>query len=168
MVWAVKDPTSSNLDRIQVVKGWSKNGQSFEKVYDAVWAGNRKPDPVTGKVPAIGTTVDIADASFTNTIGAVELKGSWTDPDFNPADDAFYYARVIAIPTPRWTTIQAKELGISPPEMVAASVQERAWSSNRTDAHLAARSNEFGYANYEIVSTPVFLGTEVEDPTVPQ
>ena len=129
VVWAVKDPTSSNLDRIQIVKGWAKSGQSFEKVHDVVWAGDRKPDPVTGQVMPIGTTVDITNASYTNTIGAVELKGTWTDPEFDPAVDAFYYARVIAIPTPRWTTIQAKELGVRPPEIVAATVQERAWSS---------------------------------------
>jgi uncharacterized protein DUF3604 len=129
VVWAVKDPTSSNLDRIQIVKGWAKSGQSFEKVHDVVWAGDRKPDPVTGRVTPIGTTVDITNASYTNTIGAVELKGTWTDPEFDPAVDAFYYARVIAIPTPRWTTIQAKELGVRPPEIVAATVQERAWSS---------------------------------------
>jgi hypothetical protein len=129
VVWAVKDPTSGNLDRIQIVKGWSKSGQSFEKVFDIVWAGNRKPDAITGEVPPIGSTVDIAKASYTNTIGAVELETTWTDPDFDPALDAFYYARVLEIPTPRWTTIQAKELGIAPPEVVPATVQERAWSS---------------------------------------
>jgi hypothetical protein len=129
VVWAVKDPTSSNLDRIQVIKGWSKNGQSFEKIYDAVWAGKRKPDPLTHRVPAIGSTVDIANASYTNTIGAVELKGTWTDPEFDSSLHAFYYARAIAIPTPRWTAIQAKELGVPVPDVVAATVQERAWSS---------------------------------------
>ena len=128
IVWATKDPSAENLDRIQIVKGWTQHGQSFEKVYDVVWAGDRSPGP-DGKVPAIGSTVDIADASYTNTIGAVELKGVWTDPNFDPSLDAFYYARVIAIPTPRWTTIQAKELGVPPPEMVPATVQERAWSS---------------------------------------
>lgn len=128
-VWATKDPTSGNLDRIQIVKGWTKDGQSFEKIYDVVWAGERKPDLVTGKVPAIGSTVNIAEASYTNAIGAVELKGVWTDPDFDPSLNAFYYARALEIPTPRWTTIQAKELGVSPPETVAATVQERAWSS---------------------------------------
>ena len=107
IVWAVKDPTSGNLDRIQIVKGWSQSGQSFEKVYDVVWAGNRKPDAMTGKVPPIGSTVNIENASYTNTIGAVELKTTWTDPDFDPGLDAFYYARVLEIPTPRWTTIQA-------------------------------------------------------------
>jgi len=129
VLWAVKDPTSSNLDRIQVVKGWSRNGQSFEKVYDAVWAGKRQRDPLTHRVPPIGSTVDIAKATYTNSIGAVELKGTWVDPDFDPSVHAFYYARVIAIPTPRWTTIQAAEMGVPPPAVVAATVQERAWSS---------------------------------------
>jgi hypothetical protein len=129
IVWAVKDPTSGNLDRIQVVKGWTKHGQSFEKVFDVAWAGNRTPDPFTGKVPAIGTTVNLADATYTNSIGSVELKGVWTDPEFDPGLDAFYYLRTLEIPTPRWTTIQAHELGIAPPSNVAATIQERAWSS---------------------------------------
>jgi hypothetical protein len=129
VVWAVKDPTSGNLDRIQIVKGWSRSGQSFEKIFDVAWAGDRKPDKVTGAVPPIGSTVDIEQATYTNTIGAVELKTVWTDPEFDPALDAFYYARVLEIPTPRWTTIQAKQLGVPPPDVVAATVQERAWSS---------------------------------------
>jgi hypothetical protein len=129
IVWAVKDPTSGNLDRIQIVKGWARNGQSFEKIYDVAWAGDRKPDFVTGKVPPIGSSVDIANATYTNTIGNVELKSVWTDPDFDPSVDAFYYARALEIPTPRWTTIQAKQLEIIPPETVPATVQERAWSS---------------------------------------
>src|SRR5262249_16924258 len=128
IVWAVKDPTSGNLDRIQIVKGWAKNGQSFEKVYDVVWAGGRKP-AYTGKVPPIGSTVNIPAATYTNTIGAVELKTVWIDPEFDPAIDAFYYARPLETPTPRWTTIQAKELGIAPPDVVAPTIQERAWSS---------------------------------------
>jgi hypothetical protein len=129
LVWAVKDPTSGNLDRIQIVKGWSKSGQSFERVYDVAWAGARKPDPMTGRVGPIGSTVSIEKASYTNTIGAVELKATWTDPEFDPPLDAFYYARVIEIPTPRWTTIQARELGIGPPPELPATVEERAWSS---------------------------------------
>jgi hypothetical protein len=128
-VWAVKDPTSGNLDRIQIVKGWTKSGQSFEKVYDVAWTDERRPDPEKGTIPPIGSTVDIPNATYTNTIGAVELKSVWTDPDFDPTLDAFYYARTLEIPTPRWTTIQAHQLGISPPETVPATVQERAWSS---------------------------------------
>jgi hypothetical protein len=129
MVWAIKDPTSGNLDRIQIVKGWSKNGQSFEKVFDVVWAGDRKANKWTGAVPPIGSTVDLETAAYTNSIGAVELKTVWTDPEFDPSVHAFYYARVLEIPTPRWTTIQAKQLGIAPPDVAAATVQERAWSS---------------------------------------
>jgi hypothetical protein len=129
VVWAVKDPSSGNLDRIQIVKGWSKSGQSFEKVYDVIWSGSRVPDAITGKVGPLASTVDIAKASYTNSVGSVELKTTWTDPDFDPSLDAFYYARVLEIETPRWTTVQAKELGIAPPEVVPATVQERAWSS---------------------------------------
>ncbi len=130
-VWASKDPDSANLDRVQIVKGWSVNGQSFEKVYDVAWAGARKPDPTTGKVPPVGSTVDLATATYTNTIGAVELKSVWTDPDFDPSLDAFYYARVLEIPTPRWSTIQGVKLGRVPPSGTgfSAIIQERAWSS---------------------------------------
>ena len=129
MVWAVKDPTSGNLDRIQIVKGWTKSGQSFEKIYDVVWSGDRKPDKWTGVVPPIGSTVDVEKATYTNTVGSVELKTLWTDPEFDPSLHAFYYARVLEIPTPRWTTIQAAKLGIAPPDVVASTLQERAWSS---------------------------------------
>jgi hypothetical protein len=129
IVWAVKDPTSGNLDRIQIVKGWTKSGQSFEKVYDVVWAGDRRADKWTGVVPPIASTVDVEKATYTNTIGAVELKTVWTDPQFDPSLHAFYYARVLEIPTPRWTTIQAAKLGIAPPDVVSPTIQERAWSS---------------------------------------
>ena len=129
LVWAVKDPTSGNLDRIQIVKGWAKNGQTFEKIFDVAWSGDRKADKWTGVVPPVGNTVDVENATYTNTIGAVELKTMWTDPEFDPSLHAFYYARVLEIPTPRWTTIQAKKLGMAPPEVVAATLQERAWGS---------------------------------------
>ena len=128
VLWAVKDPSAANLDRIQIVKGWSKHGQSFEKVYDVVWSGDRKPD-WTGEVPPIDSTVDIENATYADTVGAAELKTVWTDPDFDPSLHAFYYARVLEIPTPRWSTIQAKLLGVSPPDVVPATQQERAWSS---------------------------------------
>jgi hypothetical protein len=129
IVWAVKDPTAANLDRIQIVKGWTKNGQSFEHVYDVAWSGDRKPSKWTGKIPPIKSTVDIEEATYTNTVGSVELKTVWTDPEFDPSQHAFYYARVLEIETPRWTTIQAKQLGIAPPDVVPPTVQERAWSS---------------------------------------
>jgi hypothetical protein len=129
MVWATKDPTSGNLDRIQIVKGWTKSGQSFEKIFDVVWAGDRQPDKQTGKIPPIQNTVDIANANYTNSVGSVQLKKVWTDPEFDPSLYAFYYARVLEIPTPRWTTIQAHQLGIAPPDVVAPTLQERAWGS---------------------------------------
>ncbi|SHG11700.1 Protein of unknown function [Microbulbifer donghaiensis] len=129
VVWAVKDPTAGNLDRIQIVKGWSQHGQSFEKVFDVAWSGDRKPDRWTGKVPPIGSTVDIDKATYSNSVGSVELKTVWSDPEFDPSLHAFYYARVLEIPTPRWSTIQAKQLGIAPPDVVPPTVQERAWSS---------------------------------------
>jgi hypothetical protein len=128
-VWAVKDPDDANLDRIQIIKGWSNNGQTFERIYDVAWSGDRKPDPKTGKVPAVGNTVDVVNVTYDNSIGATELKAVWTDPDFDPSLNAFYYARAIQIPTPRWTLYDAKKLGISVPENFAAINQERAWGS---------------------------------------
>jgi hypothetical protein len=129
VVWAVKDPTSGNLDRIQVIKGWTRNGQSFEKIYDVVWSGERKADKWTGRVPAIRSTVDLEKATYTNDVGSTELKTVWTDPDFDPSQHAFYYARVLEIPTPRWTLIQAVKAGLPPPDVVPLTGQERAWAS---------------------------------------
>ena len=129
VVWAVKDPTSANLDRIQVIKGWTQNGQSFEKVYDVAWAGDRKPDKWTGRVPAIQSTVDLDKATYTNDVGSAELKTLWTDPDFDASLHAFYYVRVLEIPTPRWTLIQAVKAGLPPPDIVPLTGQERAWTS---------------------------------------
>ena len=129
VVWAVKDPSTANLDRIQVIKGWTQNGQSFEKVYDVAWSGDRKPDRWTGQVPAIQSTVDLEKATYTNSVGSTELKAVWTDPDFDASQHAFYYARVLEIPTPRWTLIQAVKAGLPPPDIVPLTGQERAWSS---------------------------------------
>ncbi len=129
VIWAVKDPSSANLDRIQVIKGWTQNGQSFEKIYDVVWSGDRKPDKWTGRVPAIKSTVDLEKATYTNDVGSTELKTVWSDPEFNPSLHAFYYARVLEIPTPRWTLIQSLKAGLPPPDVVPLTGQERAWSS---------------------------------------
>ena len=129
VVWAVKDPTSANLDRIQIIKGWTQNGQSFEKIFDVAWSGDRKPDKWTGRVPAIQSTVDIEKATYTNDAGSTELKAVWTDPEFDASVHAFYYVRVLEIPTPRWTLIQAVQSGIPPPDVVPLTGQERAWSS---------------------------------------
>jgi hypothetical protein len=129
VVWAVKDPTSANLDRIQIIKGWTQNGQSFEKIFDVAWSGDRKPDKWSGRVPAIQSTVDLEKATYTNDVGSTELKTVWTDPEFDAGVHAFYYARVLEIPTPRWTLIQAVQAGVPPPDVVPLTGQERAWTS---------------------------------------
>jgi len=128
-VWAIKDSESGNLDRIQVVKGWSENGESQEKVYDAVWSNGRVKDPTTGKLPAVGNTVDLETATYANSIGTVELMGTWTDPDFNADQNAFYYVRVLEIPTPRWNLYDEVELGKPFPDDLAKTIQERAYTS---------------------------------------
>ena len=129
VVQAIKDPDSGNLDRIQIIKVSTKNGKSTEKVYDVVWSGDRKPDPKTGKVPAVGNTVDIRTATYKNDIGATELTGEWTDPSFDPKAYTTYFARVLEIPTPRWSTYWAAKLNLPPNPTVPASVQQRAWTS---------------------------------------
>jgi hypothetical protein len=130
LVAALKDPIGANLDRIQVVKGWlDAKGETHEKVFDVVWSGNRKPDPKTGKLPAVGNTVDVANATWTNTIGASDLITVWTDPEFDPSLRAFYYVRVLEIPTPRWTAYDAKYFGIKMPPEVPMVLQERAYTS---------------------------------------
>ena len=130
LVAALKDPIGGNLDRIQIVKGWmDTDGGLHEKVYDVVWSDGRKPDPATGKVPSVGNTVDIASATWTNTIGATELITVWKDPDFNAKQSAFYYARVIEIPTPRWTAYDAKYFNIDMPDHVPMITTERAYTS---------------------------------------
>ncbi len=128
-VWAMKDVEGANLDRVQIVKGWSDNGVSHERVYDCVWSGNRALDSETGKLPPIGNTVDLETLEYSNSIGAVQLKGTWSDPDFDPKQNAFYYVRVLEIPTPRWSMFDAKELGIPHPEGLAKTIQERAYTS---------------------------------------
>ncbi len=129
LVAAVKDPLSGNLDRLQIVKVFlDAKGKRQEKVYDAVWAGDREPD-AEGRLPAVGNTVDVAQATWTNSIGAPELIGVWTDPDFDPEVHAAYYARVLEIPTPRWTAYEAKRFGITMPDEVPMTTQERAYTS---------------------------------------
>jgi len=131
LVAALKDPIGANLDRIQIVKGWQDaNGGLEDKVYDVVWgnADKRKPD-ADGKLPPIGSTVDVPNATWTNTIGDPELITEWTDPDFDPKLRAFYYVRVIEIPTPRWTAYDAKKFGVSMPKEAPMTTQERAYTS---------------------------------------
>ncbi|MDJ0956536.1 MAG: DUF3604 domain-containing protein [Arenicellales bacterium] len=129
MVYALRDPIGANLDRIQIVKGWmDADGKTHEKVYNVAWSGGREIG-ADGKLPKVGNTVDVENANWTNTIGASELTTVWTDPDFDPALSAVYYARVIEIPTPRWSTYDAFRFGIPIPEGAPTSTQERAYTS---------------------------------------
>jgi hypothetical protein len=129
LVAALRDPMGANLDRIQIVKGWvDSKGELQEKVYDVVWGGDRKPGP-DGKLPSVGNTVDLANATWTNTIGAPELIAVWKDPGFDAAQRAFYYVRVLEIPTPRWTAYDAKRFGTKPLPGTRMTVIERAYTS---------------------------------------
>jgi len=128
IVQAAKDPQSGNLDRIQIVKLWREAGESREMIYDVAWSPGRTRLP-NGRLQPVGNTVDAARASYTNTIGATELVGTWTDPDFDPTQRALYYARVIEIPTPRWATYLAVASGVPLAPATKASLQERAWTS---------------------------------------
>jgi len=129
MVRALRDPDGANLDRVQVVKGWlNTDGSTDERVYDVAWSGLRRPGR-DGKLPSVGNTVDVENATFTNDIGEPILFAHWEDPDFDPSLRAFYYVRVLEIPTPRWTTYDAAFFGVDLPEDVPASIQERAYTS---------------------------------------
>ena len=129
LVMAMKDPKSGNLDRIQIVKGWlDSEGKQQEKVFDVAWSGDRKIG-ADGKLAPVGNTVDLKTATYTDAIGAPQLATGWTDPEFKPGERAFYYARVLEIPTPRWNTYDAARLNMPPLTKVPATIQERAWSS---------------------------------------
>ena len=130
LVSAAKDPDGANLDRIQVVKGWlESDGSLKEKVYDVAWSGDRQPDPKTGKLPAVGNTVDEKTATFSNSIGSAMLARVWQDPDFEPSERAFYYVRVLEIPRPRWSTYDAVYFGLELPEEIPRAIQDRAYTS---------------------------------------
>ena len=129
MVYALRDPVGANLDRIQIVKGWlDDQGATFEKVHNVAWSDNRQLG-ADGKLPPVGNTVDVEAANWTNTIGASELATVWTDPDFDPKQRAFYYARVLEIPTPRWVLYDKLRLGATLPEDAQLIHQERAYTS---------------------------------------
>jgi len=129
MAFVLRDPIGANLDRLQIIKGWmDDSGDLQEKVYDVAWSGDREPD-ASGKLPSVGNTVDIEAANWTNTIGASELMVVWTDPDFDPDESAFYYVRVLEIPTPRWVLYDKVRLGAHIPEGVELIHQERAYTS---------------------------------------
>jgi hypothetical protein len=129
LVAASKDPLSGNLDRLQIVKGWiDSKGARQEKVYDVAWSGDRKPG-ADGKLPAVGNTVDVKNATWTNTIGVPELIAVWHDPSFDASLRAVYYVRVLEIPTPRWTAYDTKYFGVEAPADVPMTTQERAYTS---------------------------------------
>jgi hypothetical protein len=130
LIHAVRDPQGANLDRVQVVKGWlDAQGKAQERVFDVVWSGDRQRG-ADGKVPSVGNTVNANTASYANSIGSAQLAAVWRDPAFDPAQDAFYYVRVLEIPTPRHQVYDTAALGM-PPEDAAQplTIQERAWSS---------------------------------------
>ncbi len=127
-VEALKDARGANLDRVQIVKGWVADGQSHERIYDIALSGGRTSGD-DGSVAPVGNTVEVAEATYTNTIGAAELRTVWRDPDFDAGQHAFYYARVLEIPTPRWSTYDAAARGDDPREDVPATLQERAYTS---------------------------------------
>ena len=131
LVAALRDPFGANLDRIQIVKGWrDSRGKLHEKVYDVVWGDAESRSPGSdGKLPPVGNTVNVAEATWTNTIGDPELLTVWQDPDFDEKQHAFYYARVLEIPTPRWTAYDAKRFGVEAPEGAPMTTQERAYTS---------------------------------------
>jgi hypothetical protein len=129
LVAALKDPIGANLDRIQIIKGWmDSQGELHEKVYDVAWSDNRNMG-LNGKLPSVGNTVDVANARWTNTIGATELITYWRDPEFDASQSAFYYARVIEIPTPRWTAYDARYFNVKMPNEVPMTTTERAYTS---------------------------------------
>ena len=129
LIRALRDVDGANLDRVQMVKGWlTDDGTLEEQVYDVVWSGERVAG-ADGKVPAVGNTVDIEAATYSNSIGAPFLQAFWSDPGFDPAERAFYYVRVLEIPTPRWTTIDHKVFGVALPDDVPPTIQERAYTS---------------------------------------
>jgi hypothetical protein len=128
MIRALRDPDGANLDRVQVIKGWFDGRETHERIYDIACSDGRAI--VDRRCEReVGSTVDVADASYTNSIGEVMLMTHWTDPDFDPSQSAFYYVRVIEIPTPRWTAYDAKRFGITMPDEVPMTVQDRAYTS---------------------------------------
>ena len=129
VVWATKDPNDANLQRIQIVKGWTAGGETREQVYDVVCSDGRTPDPATHRCTGNGASVNLATCSFSTDRGAAELSTTWTDPAFIPAERAFYYARVLQNPTCRWTTHLSLRSAYGASPSTAPVVRERAWTS---------------------------------------
>ena len=129
LVWAVRDPLAAPLQRAQAIKGWLKNGETHEQVYDVACSDGLAVDPETHRCPDNGAEVDLGTCAISADVGAAELKTIWTDPDFDPSQSAFYYMRVLENPTCRWSTWDALRAGVEPRLDNPATIQERAWSS---------------------------------------
>jgi hypothetical protein len=129
LVWAAKDANEANLERIQIIKGWRDAGENKERVYDVACGDGNQPDPVSHRCHLQPAAVDLATCQYSNDVGAAELSTLWTDLDFDPREEAFYYVRVLQIPTCRWTTYDANRLGIALPANLPATIRERGWSS---------------------------------------
>jgi hypothetical protein len=130
LVAALMDPAGGTLDRVQMVKGWlDSEGELHEKVYDLAWSGNRIQDPISGKLPPVGNSVNIAEATWDNSIGDAQLSTVWKDPDFDNREQAFYYVRVLEIPTPRWTCYDAVRFNVKMDPEVPMTTQERVYTS---------------------------------------
>jgi hypothetical protein len=130
LVGVLKDPIGANLDRVQIIKGWvDSNGELRERVYDVAVSDGREIDEEGRCTTPVGNTVDVASATWSNTIGATEMVSVWKDPDFDASLRAFYYVRVIEIPTPRWTAYDAKYYGLKVSKEIEMVQQERAYTS---------------------------------------
>ena len=129
LAWAIRDPLSAPLQRLQIVKGWSQGGETFEKVYDVACSDGARPDPHTKRCPDNGARVDLSDCSYSSDSGSPELKALWSDPGFDPKQRAFYYVRVLENPTCRWSTWDAIRSGVEARPDLQTTIQERAWSS---------------------------------------
>lgn len=129
LIWATRDANSAPLQRLQVIKGWLDNGETQEQVFDVACSDGGTVDPATHRCPDNGASVNLADCSYSADAGAPELKTVWSDPDYDPDQRAFYYARVLENPTCRWSTWDALRAGVPPREGLDVTIQERAWSS---------------------------------------
>jgi hypothetical protein len=129
LVWALADPDGAPLQRVQVIKGFLENGEHRERIYDGACSDGLAADPATGLCPGNGAKVDLSDCSTSAETGAGELRALWADPEFDPAQEAFYYVRVLQNPTCRWSTWDAIRAGVEPRSDLPKTIQERAWSS---------------------------------------
>ena len=129
IAWATAAPGGTPLQRLQLIKGWVKDGKSHERVYDVACSDGLAPDPGSHRCPDNGARVDLADCSVSTDVGAAELLARWQDPDHDPETDAFYYLRALENPTCRWSTWDALREGVEPRADLKKTLQERAWSS---------------------------------------